>query len=253
MNKSLILTIILTFSLFSPFFAQESSAMGDALPFFGETESDSPEGSPEISFFSQIDKSLFFTLGPKIMLNTDDETESAPSPVMYSLGVGGDFAFKNSLLAEVQLSFFTNYYLWDGENARPAEVENRTATALSFMLDLDCLYTFRLGKEKNHLLSVGGGIGFLARYAVLSNGVDSDDVNRETGSRAGDDVSDINGSFYKNLNFLYPEAVISYSYILSEIWKVGGEFKTYFPLGPMTKGRGLDGMIFSLAVKLSYK
>ena len=150
-------------------------------------------------------------------------------------------------------SFFTNYYLWDGENARPAEVENRTATALSAMIDLTGGYTWTLGDEEKHFLSALGGIGFFARYGILSSGVDSDAPNRDSSSTAGDDVSEINSAFYKNLRFLYPEFVLSYSYKLSEIWKIGGEFRTYLPLGSLLSGDGLDGMIYSLAVRISYK
>lgn len=200
-----------------------------------------------------LDADLFFTAGPKLMLNTDDHTKSAPSPIMYSLGVGGDFLFENNVLVSAHGSFFTNYYLWDGTDAQPAEVENRTATALSMMLDLTGGYTFKLGETEKHLLSVSGGLGFLFRHAILSNGVSADAPNRDTGSKASEDVSDINGTFFSNLNFLYPEFAVSYSYILSEKWKIGSEFRTYLPLGSMTNGNGADGMIFSLDLKLSYR
>ena len=200
-----------------------------------------------------LDADLFVTAGPKLMLNTDDHTKSAPSPIMYSMGVGGDFLFKNNILLTAHGSFFANYYLWDGEDAQPAEIENRTATALSFMIDLTGGYRWQLGESKKHLLSASGGLGFFIRHAILSNGVSEDDPNRDTGSKASDDVSDINGTFFSNLNFLYPELSVSYSYILSEKWKIGGEFRTYLPLGSLTRGKGADGMIFSLALKLSYK
>lgn len=209
----------------------------------------------QLALFSSfaLDKSLFFTLGPKLMLNTDSSTKSAPSPTMYSLGVGGDFTLQNSVLLQAHGSFFTNYYLWDGEKAQPAEVENRTATALSAMLDFTGGYTWRVGESKKHLLSLTGGLGFFARFAILSNGVNPDDPNRDTSTKASDDVSSINGTFFSDLNFLYPELAFSYSYILSETWKIGTEFRSYIPLGSLTHGDGIDGMLFSLALKLSYK
>ena len=206
-----------------------------------------------LTFVFALDKDLFFTAGPKLMLNTDDSTKSAPSPIMYSLGVGGDFLFENNILLQAHGSFFTNYYLWDGETAQPAEVENRTATALSAMIDLTGGYTFRLADSQKHLLSVAGGLGFFARYAILSNGVDEDSPNRDTGTKAGDDVSSINSTFFSDLNFLYPELAFSYSYVLSELWKIGGEARTYIPLGSLMNGNGADCMIFSLALKISYK
>lgn len=239
MRKTFVLSAVFLFSL------SFLSAQEETVPL--------EEPADSVSFFSQIEPSLFFTLGPKLMLNTDSSKKSAPSPIMYSLGVGGDFSFAKGLLLQAHASFFTNYYLWDGENARPAEVENRTATALSLMLDLTGGYTFALDEGKKHLLSLSGGLGFFIRHALLSNGVDADDLNRETGSSAGDDVSEINGTFFSGLNFLYPEFALSYSYILSENWKAGAEFRTYLPIGSLADGRGIDGMIFSLAAKLNYR
>ena len=228
--------------------AQETVGLEESLE--GE-EQNSPAAENPSSL--KISPSLFFTLGPKLMLNTDKSTESAPSPVMYSLGLGGDFVFSNGILLQAHASFFTNYYLWDGKDAQPAEVENRTGTALSLMLDLCGGYTFSLGEHQNHLLSLSGGAGFLLRYAFLSNGVDSSEKNRDTDSTAGDDVSSINDSFFKDLNFLYPEFALSYSYILSSKWKIGGETRIYLPIGSLVNGNGADGMLFSLSAKLTYR
>lgn len=253
--KRLLLFFIFQFSFLSfNGFAQENTGIGEPLISSdsigqGERTNDSQD-EPKTE---RLKKSLFFTFGPKIMLNTDDATKSAPSPVMYSVGIGGDFTFKNKILAQAHASFFTNYYLWDGEKAQPAEVENRTGTALSSLIDLTGGYTFSLGKSKNHLVSLAGGAGFLVRYAFLSGDVEGDDVNPQTGTKASDDISDINGDFYSNLNFFYPEILLSYSYILSDNWKIGAEFRTYIPLGSISSGNGMDSMIFSFAAKLAYK
>ena len=200
-----------------------------------------------------VHSALFVTLAPALMINTDSATNSAPSPSMYSLGVGGYFSFSNGFLLETHASFFTNYYLWDGTDAQPAEVENRTATALSALLDFCSGYTWNFGPEKKHALSLMGGAGIFLRYGILSNGVESDDENPKTLSRAGDDVSDINNWFYQNLRFLYPELALSYLWSLSDTWKIGTEFRSYLPIGSLLHGEGIDGMLFSLGLKLSYK
>lgn len=228
-----------------------SAQDSESLPETETTQTEEASSSP--SFFSRIDPSLFVTAGPKLMVNTDSSTKSAPSPIMYSLGVGGDFTYENNVFMQVHASFFTNYYLWDGERARPAEVENRTATALSAMLDLTGGYTFCLGESQKHRLSLSGGLGFLLRHGILSGGVSEDDPNRDIDTTAGDDVSSINGTFFSGLNFLYPEFSVSYSYCLSEIWKIGGEFRTYLPIGSLKDGYGADGMIFALSLKISYR
>lgn len=209
----------------------------------------------QLSIFSLfgLDKSLFFTLGPKLMLNTDDSTKSAPSPVMYSFGIGGDFFIKDNVLFQSHGSFFTNYYLWDGERAQPAEAENRTATALSAMLDLTGGYTWKRGESQKHHFSLMGGLGLFVRIGVLSGGVNPDDKNSDGKSTASEDVSSINSDFYSDLNFLYPELAFSYSYIFSDVWKIGGEVRSYIPLGSIINGNGIDAMILSFAFKISYK
>lgn len=245
--RKFVLRLILIFSL-TALSAQDSPALGDGFPI--------EEGQPaaeEPAKKSTAEKSLFFTLGPKLMLSTDDSTKSAPSPVVYSLGVGGDFVLADLFLLQAHGSFFMNYYLWDGERARPAEVEGRTATALSLMLDLTGGLTFRLGAAKRHLLSPALGIGFLARYAILSNGVASGDLNSGTGSTAGDDVSSINRSFYSGLKFLYPQVALTYSYALSDTWRIGGEARAYVPVGSLIMDGDTDGMIVSLSLKFSRK
>lgn len=198
---------------------------------------------------SLLHSQVFMTLGPEVMINTDSSKNSAPSPIMFSGGLGADFFEKSPVTAECRLSFFTNYYIWDGEDAQPAEIENRTAIALSLMLDMTAGHNFNFGKNS---ILVAAGAGFLARYGLLALGVDSGDLNPKTGSKASDDVSDINSWFYKNVNFLYPEISITYMREIPKGMKAGCEFRAYFPLGSMMNGDGIDGMIYSLSLKVSF-
>ena len=92
---------------------------------------------------------FFFTLGPSVYVNTDSKT--SPSPVSFAFGAGFDLFNHKFLNFQPKLTFFTNYYLWDGECARPSEIENRTALALSFLLDLNTTHIFRLKKTFSSL------------------------------------------------------------------------------------------------------
>ena len=202
-------------------------------------ESESPENPTEFK-----DSAFFLTAGPMLMLNTDSETDSAPSPVMYSMGFGYSFRKDKKIAGEARLSFFTNYYLWDGDDAQIAEVENRTATALSFLLDATAGRVWRKGANE---ISVSGGLGVLARIALLSSGVSEDE--------AGDDVSSINSWFYSNANFLFPEFAVSYLRSFQDFLgstKIGGEFRTYICIGSIIAGDILDSMIFSLSAKIQF-
>lgn len=195
--------------------------------------------------------SFIGTLGPVFTLNTDSATKSAPSPVSFSGGLGALFFEDKIFSAELRVSFFMNYYLWDGKKARPAEVENRTATVPSFMIDLTGGHIFHFG---NNYLGINAGVGLLLRFAVLSHGVGEDDYGYtgDSSSSAKDDVSSINSWFYENSNFFYPEAAITYYRYVSDFMKFGGELRVYFPTGSYSNGDGLDGMIVSLSVKVNF-
>ncbi len=218
-----------------------------------ETESDAAESSGTFDLQSGM---FFVTAGPMLMVNTDDATASAPSPIMFALGFGYDFFQDRKFFGEVRGSFFTNYYLWDGENAQPAEIENRTAVALSLMLDMTCGRIWVRGLNQ---FSLSGGLGVLARVGLLASGVNADDQGGEYDgseySTAGDDVSSINSWFYSKANFLYPEISFSYLRAVPSVLgrcMVGGEFRTYIPLGSLVSGNLLDGMLFDLAVKVQF-
>jgi len=182
---------------------------------------------------------FFFTLGPVIYVNTD--SDSAPSPIMFSGGIGFDFFNDKPVSFQPKLSFFSNYYLWDGENARPAEIENRTAQVLSFLLDLDASHTWFF---KSSALQAGGGLGILGRFGFLANGVDSTYSN---------DVSSINSWFWKKLNFIYPNINISWMRRLESQWHAGFETRLYIPAGALIDGRGLDTMMVSFGVRVLSK
>ncbi|MBP5283783.1 MAG: hypothetical protein J6Y93_03855 [Treponema sp.] len=191
--------------------------------------------------------SYYLTIGPQFMLNTDSTAKSAPSPINFSFGFGMNFFEDKMLNFQPHLVFSTNYYLWDGENARPAEIENRTATSLNFMLDLNVMHSI----GKMHTFQYGGGLGIFARFALLSAGVDENDAGGTAGSTAGDDVNSIGDWFWSGANFLYPQIALSYTYTSGK-WQMGAESHVYFPFGSIIDGRGVDGLIVSLSFKVIF-
>jgi hypothetical protein len=228
-----------------------------ALPAFaatGAAASSAPEQAPAASD-SAAEKtasvhtySLFLTAGPNVLVNTASSTSSAPSPIMFSCGFGATLFTNKPVQFEPRLSFFTNYYLWNNARALPAEVENRTATVLSFMFDLPAAYTW---KYNAHSFEAGAGLGFLARVGILSNGVSGSDKNRDDSSRtASEDVSDINSYFWSGARFLYPEIFGVWTYDIRSGWKAGLETRLYFPLGSFIAGSGMDAAIISASARL---
>lgn len=189
--------------------------------------------------------SLLFTMGPLGILNTESTTKSAPSPIVFTVGAGISVPLGARTTFEPRLAFFSNYYLWDGSNALPAEVENRTALALSMLIDLPAVYTFY---RENSMFQAGGGLALLARYGILAGGVSSSDSGA-SGS-AGGDVDKINAWFWSGCRFLYPELLGSWMFTLNRRLKAGAEQRIYVPLGSLINGRGLDGIMAGLNLRI---
>ena len=196
-------------------------------------------------FLSQI--SPFVTLGTAITINTESKLKSAPSPAAFSFSVGAIWPNKAFLSFQPRLAFWTGYYLWDGQNALPAEIENRTALALNFMLDIPAAATFRF---KHCQVEAGLGLGILARVALLAGGVSEGDTGA-SGS-AGGDKEKIQEWFWSGARFLYPELFVAWEWNFTKRIAAGLEARYYFPLGSVMDGRGLDASIIAISAKLIF-
>ena len=196
-------------------------------------------------FWSQV--SPFVNIGVNITLNTESKLKSAPSPTAFSLAFGGIWPNKAFLSFQPRLAFWTSYYLWDGKNALPAEVENRTAFVLNFMLDFPAVATFRFQKFQ---AEAGIGLGVLARAALLANGVSEGDSGT-TGS-AGGDKDEIQKWFWSSARFLYLEFLGGWEWNFTERIAAGFELRYYLPIGSLIDGRGLDASIIALSAKLIF-
>ena len=226
----------------APSEAQSSKASGGFQNLFGGSYVP-PKSAKE--FWSQV--SPFVNLGANITLNTESKLKSAPSPTAFVLAFGGIWPNKAFLSFQPRLSFWTSYYLWDGKNALPAEIENRTAFVLNFMLDLPAAATFRFQKFQ---VEAGAGLGILARAALLANGVSEGDSGA-TGS-AGGDKKEIQKWFWGNARFLYTEFFGAWEWNFTDRIAAGFELRYYLPIGSLADGRGLTESIFALSAKLIF-
>lgn len=198
-------------------------------------------------FWSQV--SPFVNIGTNITINTADKTISAPSPASFALGVGAIWPNNAFVSFQPRLNIFTGYYLWNAADnyAYPAEVENRTAMALSFMFDFPAAATFRFEKYQ---FEVGAGVGLLARIALMANGVSENDFG-SSGS-AGSDKEKIKKWFWSDMRFLYPEIFAAWEYKFSEKLMLGFELRYYISMGALVSGRGLDASIIAVAAKFIF-
>jgi hypothetical protein len=193
---------------------------------------------------------MYLTLGAIGILNTMDVAVSAPSPILFTPGFAAGWNIFESFFAisvEGRFSLFMSYYLWDGKNALPAEIEHRTAFVSTMMLDIPVLYNQEFG---SHALHAGLGIAFMPRLSFLAWNVKPSDSGA-SGDAAGD-VERIGAWFYDKGRFICPELVFGWDYALENGWRAGAELRVYFPLGngANAENNPMDGGMMSVSVKI---
>ncbi len=253
--------LLLSFAIALPAFSENSEGEVSAIPapvekeapaenqtqdekhgLFGSTWT-KPESFAEFS--QQV--SVFINIGALLTVNTESKLKSAPSPVSFSTAIGAVWPNNAFISFQPRLSFFGMYYLWDGKNALPAEVENRTALSLSMIFDLPAAATFRLGASS---IEAGAGLGFLFRAGILAPNVKASDSGTE--GSAGQDVDKINEWFWSGARFLYPEISVAWEYTFSERLRAGFELRYYFPIGSLASGRGFDASMIFMSTKFIF-
>ena len=175
--------ILLSLFILTSLFAQEEES--EATEYIEEEKTET-EATPLSSYSADF----IMQFEPGIYINTQSPLVSAPSPIVYPISVG--FIWPDAALLAIQptLSFFMMQHLYYEDMALPAEIENRTSTTLSFMLNIPAVYSIFL---ENSRFQITGGLGIFMRFGLLSPGVKEDDSGW-SGS-AGEDVTKINEYF----------------------------------------------------------
>ena len=197
------------------------------------------------SFFSSAD--LTAEVSPAVYINSESKSVSAPSPIIYPVGIGVLWPNYTTFAIQPMLSFFTMYHLWYNGQALPAEIENRTSQTICLLLNMPGVATINLGD--NSRLQFFAGPAIFMRFGALANGVkDSDSGYSGT---AGSDVDEINSYFWNNARFLYLSFGSAWQYNFTSHFRIGPSFYAYLPLGSLFSGEGVQAMIVSLGLKLS--
>lgn len=253
-----IISLLALLSIFSiSVFAQETEA--SPLETTEEHPSEKSEKSEESDFSdegksinekikakrSEVPVDFIISMAPALIINTGNHENSAVSPIVYPFSFGVKFFKNNTINFEPRLSFYAGYYLWVDDAAYPAEIENRTATVFSFLLDLPVIYKKQLSKRQ--FLEFGFGPSANFRIAILSNGVSSSDAGI-TGS-AGSDTDEIRSYMWDNFNWLFVDTSVSYTVKLSEKLRLGPECRFYIPCGQLFSGNGFNSGIVTLGLK----
>ena len=198
-------------------------------------ETDSAAARPSIG-------RLVFTLGAAGILNTDKN--SAPSPVLFSVGAGAQFRFYENRIMSISAAphgqFFASFYFWDKSRklVLPAEPEQRIAYVPAIMVDSPVLFHFPVKKS---VFAAGIGPSFLIRFAARAIKVPSSEDNN---------IRLMNEWFWQNGRFFYPSLHLSWDYIFPSGIAAGIGLKAYLSTGGLVDKRGLDGSMITFSARL---
>ena len=238
MKAGKIFFLILTSLLFfSPVFSQEVSADSDSQTSATETSTSENPAASKADFVLQFE--------PGVYINTASTLVSAPSPVVYPISIGFLWPDTSKIAIQPTISFFMMQHLYYENAALPAEIENRTTTTLSFMLNIPAVYSIFLSNSNFQLM---GGLGVLIRFGLLSPGVKESDSGW-TGS-AGEDVTKINEYFWGKMRWLYITAGGSWLYNLTPQLRAGPIINVYLPVGGLISDKNAQAMIISAGIKI---
>ena len=225
----------LLFTLAAVFFLTSLYAQEDA-EFYEETEPAQPAPFP-IDFEMQFEPALY--------LNTESTLVSAPSPIVYPISIGFLWPDRSTFAIQPTLSFFMMQHLLYEDKALPAEIENRTTTTLSFMLNIPVVFSLFLD---NSQFQFTAGPGILMRFGLLSPGVKEEDSGW-SGS-AGSDVEKINEYFWNDMRWFYVSAGGSWLYNLTPQLRAGPTINVYLPVGGLISDQSAQSMIISAGIKI---
>lgn len=153
-------------------------------------------------------------------------------PITFNISAGGIFRSDKLLAIDAGLSLSTNYYdCTSKKQVIYTEVENRTALVVNIMADCTARYNKTFG---NNRIMVGGGIGFLGRFAIKEESIPADEDWK---------MDEINNALWTNTSFLYPELAFTWLYNVSDIVQAGLEIKGYI---------GMEQTLISVAAKVAF-
>ena len=199
----------------------------------------------DFNSISQYTPDYILQFEPGIYLNTESPLVSAPSPIIYPISFGILWPDSTQFAIQPTLSFFMMNHLLYKDVALPAEIENRTTTTLSFMLNIPVVYSLLLESSR---FQITGGLGIFMRFGLLSPGVKDNDSGW-SGS-AGEDVSKINDYFWGNARWLYLTLGGSWLYNLTPQLRAGPTLNVYIPVGGIISDQTAQAMIISTGIKI---
>lgn len=193
-------------------------------------------------FIHQMDFVMDFA--PTLYLNTASTLISAPSPIFFPLTIGFSWPKDCFISLNPKITFYSMYYLWYFNSALPSEIENRTVTSLSFLVNIPISFSIYLRRS---YFQFSLGMGFLFRFGFLSNAVTALDSGYFGSAEI--DANFIKDWFWQNGRYLYISTEISWLFKFTNVIKAGPTVNLYLPFGGIINDGNFNGLMCSVGMK----
>lgn len=211
MQKGILITLMFFFSI--ALFSQEQTSENE------NTDVTSSQANAEsITSENMTQGFIFITAGPQLLYNAEG-LNTAPSPISFSMGLGGKLSFLNNYLSfSPYIKGWASYYiLYDGK-AVPGTMEKRTSYTLHALLDLPIFFHLPVKKS---IFSIGLGISILSRLGFAVSVLPEEEQN---------DIKTMNKYYWGKARFLYPCLILSWDYMMRDGTSVGFEARAHYPI-----------------------
>ena len=201
-------------------------------------------------FFSRL--SWFGEGSILFFLEDNDVADSAPMPILPSLGAGASYPFADTLRLELTLDFYTTHYHFHSGLNRPVpvEIENRTARVLGFILGFQAVRPFNVTPDLT--LRAYGGLAADIRIVFAAAGLEAHEDMREIHRN----TRQVRRYFWSQGRWLLPVIGLGADYTLNSGLKLGFDFRVWMPADRLWTGEDLpavEGWRFGPGIRLTFR
>ena len=211
MQRSIFIVFMLIFSI--ALYCQDQTTENEKLD-----DTSSQTHSESVTSAEQTQGFLFITAGPQALYNAEG-LNTAPSPISFSMGLGGKISFlKNYLSFSPYIKGWASYYILYNGKAVPGTMEKRTSYTLHALIDIPIFVHLPVKKS---IFSLGLGVSILARLGFAVSVLPEDEK---------EDIATMNAYYWGNGRFFYPCLILSWDYLMEDGTSLGFEARAHYPV-----------------------
>jgi len=201
-------------------------------------------------FFSRL--SWFAEGSILFFLEDNDVADSAPMPILPSLGAGASYPLTDTLRLELTLDFYTTHYHFHSGLNRPVpvEIEKRTARTLGFILGFQAVRPFNVTPDLT--LRAYGGLAADIRIVFPAAGLEAHEDMREVRRN----TDQVRRYFWSQGRWLLPLVGIGADYTLNSGLALGFDFRVWMPVYRLWTGEDLpsvEGWRLGAGIRLTFR